>query len=84
MQWQPLDTGKCFVKYNIKFIDRCGRIVGNITTVRNNISFYCTEDYANIYSLIIWATYNGVKGTESQIALLRTTPKTTITSANGM
>ena len=78
VQWQPLDTGKCAAEYNIKFTDRFSRIVGIVKTVKNNITSFCTADYANIHSLIIWATYSGVKGTESQVIVLTTTRETII------
>lgn len=84
VQWQRLDTGHCPVEYNIEFKDNCGNILGNVTDIGSNISFYCTDDYADSYSVIMWASRNGVRGTKSQVAVLLTTPKAVPTNAKGM
>lgn len=70
VQWQPLDTGNCPVEYTIQFRNRYGTILGNATNIRSNISFYCTDNYASIYSVTMWATHKGVKGTKSHITIL--------------
>ena len=84
VQWQHLDTGNCVVEYNIEFINNCGTILGTVTGIRNNVSFYCTDDYGNSSSVVIWAVQNGFKGTKSKPAALFTTPKTIITVTKGM
>lgn len=82
VQWQLLDTGTCAVKYNIEFKNNCDTILGNVTGIRNNVSFYCTDDYAESSSVTVWAVRKGVKGTKSEIALFAT-PKTIITDTKG-
>ena len=82
--WQRLDTGHCLVEYNIEFKDNCGRILGKITNIGNNVSFYCTDDYADSYSVTVWASRNGVSGSKSQVAVLLTTPKVVLSNAKGM
>ena len=84
VQWQPLDTGKCPVEYNIQFRNRYGAILGNATNIRKNVSFYCTNDYACSYSVKMWATYRGIKGTESQLTILIVKQKIIIAEAKGM
>lgn len=83
VQWQPLNTGKCPVEYNIQFQGRYGNILGNVTNVKNNVNFYCTDDYANSYSVTIWASYKGVKGIESQVTFLHTTKKAATVEKKG-
>ena len=83
VQWQHLDTGNCVVEYNIEFINNCGTILGTVTGIRNNVSFYCTDEYANSSSVIMWAVQNGVKGTKSKIVALFTTPQTILTDTKG-
>ena len=84
VQWQLLDTGHCPVKYNIEFIDNCGKILGNITDIGNNVSFYCTNNYARSYSVTMWASRIGVRGPKSQAAILLTTSKSVLSNAKGM
>ena len=72
------------VEFNIEFVNKCGTILGTVTGIRNNVSFYCTDDYANSSSVIMWALQNGVKGTKSKVVALFTTPKTIITDTKGM
>ena len=70
------------MKYNIEFKNNCDTILGNVTGIRNNVSFYCTDDYAESSSVTVWAVRKGVKGTKSEIALFAT-PKTIITDTKG-
>lgn len=70
VQWEPLDTGNCLVEYTIQFRNRYGTILGNATNIRNNVNFYCTDNYASSYSVTMWATHKGVKGTKSQVTIL--------------
>ena len=83
VQWQRLDTGHCPVECNIEFKDNCGKIPGNITDIRNNVSFYCTDDYDDSYSVTMWASRNGLRGAKSQVAVLFTTPKVVLSNAKG-
>lgn len=84
VHWQPLDTGKCSVEYNIQFRNRHGTVLGNATNIRNNVSFYCTDDYASSYSVTMWASHKGIKGTESKVTILFVRRKITIAEAKGM
>lgn len=70
VQWEPVDTGNCPVEYTIQFRNRYGTILGNATNIRNNVNFYCTDNYASSYSVTMWATHKGVKGTKSQVTIL--------------
>lgn len=72
------------MEYNIEFINSCGTILGTVTGIKNNVSFYCTDDYANSSSVIMWAVQNGVKGTKSKVVALITTLKTIMTDSKGM
>ena len=71
------------MEYNIEFINSCGTILGTVTGIKNNVSFYCTDDYANSSSVIMWAVQNGVKETKSKVVALFKTTKT-ITDSKGM
>ena len=84
VQWQRLDTGNCLVEYNTEFVDNCGKILGNITNIRNNVSFYCTNDYVDSVSVTRWASRNSVRGNKSQVTVLVTTPKTVLSNTKGM
>lgn len=84
VQWQHLDTGNCAVEYNIEFKNTRGTIVGTVTGIRNNVSFYCTDDYINSFSVTMWAVLKGIKGTKSIIEAFITAPKTMSTDKNGM
>lgn len=70
VQWEPLDTGNCPVEYTIQFRNRYSPMLGNATNIRNNVNFYCTDNYASSYSVTMWATHKGVKGTKSQVTIL--------------
>ena len=83
VQWQPIDTGKCPLEYNIQFWNSCGTILGTVTVARNNNGSYCTDAYNESYGVTMFATHKGVKGTETRVTILRTTRKTTITKAKG-
>ena len=84
VQWQPLDIGNCPVEYTIQFRNRYGTILGNATNIRNNINFYCTDNYASIYSVTMWATHKGVKGTKSHITILFVRREIINSEAKGM
>ena len=83
VQWQLLDTGNCMVEYNIEFKNKCDTIVGTVTGIRNNVSFYCTDDYTKSSSVAMWAVHNGVSGTKSKTLPLLSTQKRTITDTEG-
>ena len=83
MHWPSLDTGNCKVEYNIQLRSSSGTILSNITAISNNINIYCTDDYPNTVSVIMWATHKGIKGIKTQAAAHHTTPKTLITFEKG-
>lgn len=72
------------VEYNIKFKNSCDTILGTVTGIRNNVSFYCTDDYTKSSPVAMWAVQNGVKGPESKALALFTTQKTIITDTKDM
>ena len=75
VQWQPVDTGTCLVEYTVEFSNNRNNtivIVENITD-----TFYCTSDYDNAKSVVVWATYKGIRGTNSNVTFLTATPKPT-------
>lgn len=72
------------MKYNIEFIDKCGKILGKVADIGDNVSFYCTDDYADSYSVTMWASRNGVRGTKTQVATPLKTPKAVLSNAKGM
>ena len=84
VQWEPLDTGNCLVEYTIQFRNRYGTILGNATNIRNNVNFYCTDNYASSYSVTVWATHKGVKGTKSQVTILFVRREIINSEAKGM
>ena len=84
VQWQPVDTGKCPLEYNIQFWNSYGTILGNVTAARNNNGSYCTDAYDDSFAVTMFATYKGVKGFETRLTILRTTLKSTVTKTNGM
>ena len=84
VQWEPLDTGNCPVEYTIQFRNRYGTMLGNATNIRKNINFYYTDNYASIYSVTMWATHKGVKGTKSHITILFVRREIINSEAKGM
>ena len=73
------------MEYNIEFINNCGTILGTVTGIRSNVSFYCTDDYAYSSSVAMWAVRKGIKGIKSKVVALFTTPTSIITdTAKGM
>lgn len=67
MDWQPLDTG-CGVKCNILFLDN-DVTLSNKTIMDDNTFFY-TNNFNNGSSVIMWATFNNIRGmTRRQIVL---------------
>ena len=73
VQWQPINTGSCTVECAIAFRNSADDTIGTIEHIRD--SFYCTSGYDNANSVIIWATYKGTKGPESEANFLTDTPK---------
>ena len=84
VQWQPVDTGKCPLEYNIQFWNSYGTILGNVTAARNNNGSYCTDAYDDSFAVTMFATYKGVKGVESRLTILCTPLKSTIKKTKGM
>ena len=84
VQWEPLNTGNCPVEYTIQFRNRYGTILGNATNIRNNVNFYCRDNYASSYSVTMWATHKGVKGTKSQVTILFVRREIINSEAKGM
>ena len=78
VQWQLLDTG-CAVDYNIEFLDSKNVTLG-IETINDYSSVFCTNDYGYASSVVMWATFNGVKGKSSLVVPLQMTPRTTATT----
>lgn len=72
VQWQEIDTGFCLVKYIIQFIDDSGNR-RNVSSITGH--FYCTNEYDNATSIILWATFGGRQGAVSQMTFLSTTTK---------
>ena len=84
VQWQPIDTGTCPVKYNIQFRDNGSTIVGSVTGVKNNVNIFCTDDYSNSSSVTMWASHNGINGNKSQVELFHDAQKQLVAEAEGM
>ena len=77
VEWKLLDTG-CIVEYNIQFLDNNGMILGNETVKKDNINFFCADNYTNASSVIMSATFNGVTGIDSAQTPFQITTTTTI------
>ena len=70
------------MEYNIRFLDNNDVILGNETVNKDNINFFCADNYTNASSVTMSATFNGVTGiysaqTPFQITTTTTTPPTT-------
>ena len=78
VQWKLLNTG-CKVEYNIQFNDRNNSILGVKTSILGNKTFFCTNDYSSAWSVIMWATFNNIRG-ENSTKFLREFTTTTTTS----
>ena len=78
VQWQRLYTG-CAVKYNIEFRDTNNMTLG-VKTITGNNSFFCTDDFDNVSSVIMWATFKNETGFKSREVPLQTTTTTTTTA----
>lgn len=75
VEWQPSVTGNCSVKYTVEFRSNTSNtidIVENITT-----SFYCTSDYDNADSVVVWATHEGIEGIKSNETYFKIKPTPT-------
>ena len=68
------------MQYNIQLINRCGRILANVTAINHNVSLYCTDVYTDANSVMMWATYNRIKGIESHAKLFLAASKPPITA----
>ena len=75
MQWQPLNTN-CGVEVNIQFLNKKDIILGNKTGIAGNQTYFCTIEYGNASSVIIWATFNNITGDYSLAVPLGTTTTT--------
>ena len=71
--WQPLITGTCSVEYTIEFRDSTNDTIGIVGNITN--TSYCTSDYNNAKSVVMWATYKGKEGNKSNAIFLTPTPK---------
>ena len=82
VQWQQIDTGGCTVNYTIEFRNKTNDIIGTVEKITGN--FYCTSDFDNATMVIMWATYEGRQGIESDGKNLTATPEpsTTTTTAS--
>ena len=54
-------------------------ILGNVT-INSNKTFFCTNDYGYALSVVMWATFNGIKGNNSIAEPLQTTIRATTTT----
>ena len=70
-----LNTG-CTVEYNIQFRDDDNVILANKTS---NSTFLCDTDYGNAASVMMWAIFNGFRGSDSEVKPLETATTTTTT-----
>lgn len=73
VEWQPIKTGSCPVEYNIQFRKDEDIILGKIENTLG--TFYCTSDYNNATSVVVWATYEVRQGNASEETLFTPTPK---------
>ena len=78
VKWKLLDTG-CEVEYNIQFLDSKNTSLGNVTIMDNN-GLFCTNNFTNASSVIMWATFNDTKGDNSEQIFRETTTTTTKTT----
>ena len=53
--------------------------LGNVT-IKDYSSFFCTNEFDYASSVVMWATYNGVKGKNSLVVPLQIIPRTTTTA----
>lgn len=72
VQWKEINTGNCLVKYTIQFIDD-GDNRRNVSSIVGD--FYCTNEYDNATTVILWATFRGRQSIKSQMTFLSTTTK---------
>ena len=77
MEWEPLDT-RYPVEYNIEFLDINNTVLGNETIMNN--SKFCAEKFDNVFSVMMWATFNNVRGLNSSLVFLQTTTTTATTT----
>ena len=78
MKWKLLDTG-CEVEYNTQFLDSKNTSLGKVT-IMGNINSFCTNNFISASSVIIWATFNGTKESDSGPTFLKTVTTTTTTT----
>ena len=64
IEWTPIDTGNCHVKYTIRYENQTG-VIGTITNIDGSINVWCTNMYSDATAVKIWAVYNGNRGEKS-------------------
>ena len=79
VQWHPLDTGNCLVEYTVEFRNNTNNTIGIVENITK--TSYCTSDYNNAKSVVVWATYKGMRGINSSVQFLTATPKSTTPSS---
>ena len=70
VQWQLINVGSCSVEYTIEFKNSAQDVIGTVKDIKNKTFFYCTSDFDNAASVIMWATYKGTQGIRSEVKYL--------------
>ena len=75
------------MQYTIEFRNTSDNIIGTVENITN--TSYCTSAYGTARSVIVWATYNGTRGLESEKRNITATPRpitssSTTTTQEGM
>ena len=73
VKWDPLITGNCSVKYTIEFRNGTNDTIDIVRNITD--TFYCTSDFDNAKSIVMWATYKGTEGDKSNVTFLTATPE---------
>ena len=64
IEWEPVDTGSCHVKYTIQYENQTS-IIGAVTGIDDATQAWCTRLYSDAKTIMMWAVYNGITGNKS-------------------
>ena len=64
IEWKPINTGNCHVKYTIQYKNQTS-VIGIIAGIHDTTHALCSSLYSDATAITMWAVYNGHIGTKS-------------------
>ena len=69
IEWKPINTGKCHVKYTIQYRNQTS-IIGSISGIDDATRTWCSSLYSDATAITMWAVYDGHIGAKSSTTSL--------------